>query len=297
MERLHRALAWFMSTTLGSLLLACTGIAAEATTPVQAYTLPATQVWDMHSDSGQPYRIFVSAPPSDAQAPEDGYPVLYILDGNAYFGMFAQARWVAEFLPIGKAIIVGIGYPTEQPWDVRRLADFTAPLLDPPPRQWRSLAKYPSGARAQFLDFITGPLRSEISRRYQVDPDRHSLFGHSLGGLFVLYTLYERPQAFHSLIAASPSMGWNQQGILEDERAFSARLATGKINRTSRLMVVIGDRDIDDDPEPSSALVERLARMSGHGLRVRLRRYPDEVHVTVPARSVSDVLRFAFEIR
>jgi predicted alpha/beta superfamily hydrolase len=260
------------------------------------YTMPATEVLDMTSDSGEVYRIFVSSP-SGGEAPADGYPVLYVLDGNAYFASFAQARRVLEHLPLGQAIIVGVGYPSDETWDVRRLADFTAPLLDPPPRQWRALAKYRSGERAAFLDFMTGKLRAEIGRRYRTDPDRHSLFGHSLGGLFALYALYERPQAFHSIVAASPSMEWNEQGILDDERAFTARLADGRIGRTSRLMVVVGDLDTDDDPEPARALVERLDRLSGRGLRVRLHRYPGEIHASVPARSVTDVLRFAFEIR
>lgn len=275
---------------------ACAASPSSKPAPTQGYTMPSTHVWDMTSDGGETYRIFVSAP-SGGEPPEDGYPVLYVLDGNAYFGSFAQARWVQEYLPVGKSIIVGVGYPGDEAWDVRRLADFTAPLLDPPPRQWRELAKYRSGARRQFLDFLAGKLRAEVDRRYRTDPDRNALFGHSLGGLFALYALYERPQAFHSIVAASPSMEWNEQGIIEDERAFTARLTDGSIGKTSRLMVVVGDRDTDDDPEPARALVDRLDRLSGHGLRVRLRRYPEEVHVSVPARSVTDVLRFAFEIR
>ena len=271
---------------------------ASAATPPPApgYTMPSTQVWDLASDSGEVYRIFVSFP-SSGEAPEDGYPVLYVLDGNASFASFAETRRLQESSPIGQSIIVGVGYPGDDAYDVRRLNDYTAPLLDPPPRQWRALAQYKSGERKQFLDFMTGTLRREVSSRFRTDPDRHSLFGHSLGGLFALYALYERPQAFHSIVAASPSMEWNEQGMLEDERVFTARLTSGKIGKTSRLMVVTGDQDIDDDPEPARALVDRLDRLSGHGLRVRLRQYPDEIHITVPARSVTDVLRFAFEIR
>lgn len=306
MTTLGKTLACAVAILMSTLMLATWANAATPTSPatspeqatkvVPGYTMPSTQVWDLTSDSGEVYRIFVSLP-SEGEPPEDGYPVLYVLDGNAYFGSFAQARWVQEFLPIGKSIIVGVGYPTDDAYDVRRLNDYTAPLLDPPPRQWRELAKYKSGARRQFLDFMTGRLRTEISRRYRTDPERHSLFGHSLGGLFALYALYERPQAFHSIVAASPSMEWNEQGILDDERAFTARLTSGKIGKTSRLMVVVGDQDTDDDPEPARALVDRLDRLSGQGLRVRFMHYAEEVHVNVPARSVTDVLRFAFEIR
>lgn len=289
------AIALFAMLAGPSALAADVPLPPPPTTP--RYAMPATETWDITSPGGEVYRIFVSKPADDSDAPEDGYPVLYVLDGNAYFGSFAQARWVSEYLPIGKAIIVGVGYPGDDAWDVRRLNDFTAALLDPPPRQWRSLAQYKSGARKQFLDFMIGTLRTEINRRYKTDPDRHSLFGHSLGGLFALYALYERPQAFHSIVAASPSMEWNAQGILDDERAFTTRVLAGKVTASSRLMVVVGDRDTDDDPEPARALIDRLDQLSGRGVRARLLRYPDEIHVTVPARSVTDVLRFAFEIR
>ncbi|MEA3537522.1 alpha/beta hydrolase-fold protein [Sphingosinicella sp.] len=271
--------------------------AAPAATPSPpGYTMPSTHMWDMKADTGEIYRIFVSFP-IEGEPPADGYPVLYVLDGNASFASFAEARRLQEFYPVGKSIVVGVGYPTEKTYDVRRLSDLTPPLLDPPPTQWRWLAKYKSGGRKEFLDFLTGKLRTEIGKRYKIDPERQSLFGHSLGGLFGLYSLYSRPDAFHSIIAASPSIEWNDQGVLAEEREFTARLTNGKIGKTSRLMIVVGDRDVDDDPEPARALADRLDRLSGHGLRVRFTRYEKEGHMSVPARSVTDVLRFAFEIR
>src|SRR3546814_3643923 len=99
----------------------------------------------------------------------------------------------------------------------------------------------------KFLGFLTGKLRAEIGKRYKIDPDRQSLFGHSFGGLFALHALYARPGAFQSIVAASPSLEWNVQDLLREESAFAARLADGNINRTSRLMLVAGDQDRDDD--------------------------------------------------
>lgn len=265
-------------------------------TPASPYVMPATQVWDMASDNGEVYRIFVSAP-DKGEPPKGGYPVLYVLDGNAYFGSFAQARWVQDYLPVGKAIIVGVGYPGDKPWDVRRMADYTAQLREPLSPEVRPFAKYKSGARAPFLDFLTGKLRSEIAQRYPVNLERQSLFGHSFGGLFALYALYERPQAFEAIVAASPSMEWNGQHILEEERVFRDKVQAGKLGATSRLMVVVGDRDADGDPESARMLAERLQALSGWGLRVRLQRYPHEVHASVPAQAANDTLRFAFGLR
>ena len=272
---------------------------AQTTTPTPStapgYTMPSTHMWEMTSDGGEVYRIFVSFPTTEM--PADGYPVLYVLDGNAMFAAFAEARRIQEFYDVGKAIVVGVGYPTDKAYDTRRLNDYTPPLLDPPPAQWRRLAKYKSGGRDTFLDFLTGKLRTEIGKRYKIDLNRQSLFGHSLGGLLALHALYTRPQAFQSIVAASPSQEWNEQGVLLEERDFTARLTSGKVGKTSRLMVVVGGRDIDDDHYVGEAFAKRLELLSGYGLRTRFRRYEEEGHMSVPARAVTDTLRFVFESR
>lgn len=260
--------------------------------PAGGYTMPATQVWDMASDTGKPYRIMVSYP--ESEPPESGFPVLYVLDGNASFAAFAETRRIQEYGDLGKAIVVGVGYRTDKPYDEARNEDFI--VMDNPPPGKRLGRTAGKSGRDEFLDFLTGKLRTEIGKRYRINPDRQVLFGHSFGGLFALHALYTRPQAFHSIVAASPSLELDE-GVLRDERAFVARLENGKVGKTSRLMIVVGERDIDDDPEPARALADRLDRLSGLGMRVRFRSYETEGHMTVPARAVTDVLRFAFEIR
>jgi predicted alpha/beta superfamily hydrolase len=296
---LWKQLAATVAITLSLPVLAAQAQAEQTTTPtpssVPGYTMPSTHMWEMTSDGGEVYRIFVSFPTTEM--PADGYPVLYVLDGNAMFAAFAEARRIQEFYDVGKAIVVGVGYPTDKAYDTRRLNDYTPPLLDPPPAQWRRLAKYKSGGRDAFLDFLTGKLRTEIGKRYKVDLNRQSLFGHSLGGLLALHALYTRPQAFQSIVAASPSQEWNEQGVLLEERDFTARLTSGKVGKTSRLMVVVGGRDIDDDPYVGEAFAKRLELLSGYGLRTRFRRYEEEGHMSVPARAVTDTLRFVFESR
>lgn len=268
--------------------------AAEPAAAPPGYTMPQTHQWDMIAPSGEVYRIFVSFP--DAEPPPRGFPVLYVLDGNAAFASFAETRRMLEWdSHIGKAIVVGVGYPTDWAYDPRRLNDYPPKMVEPPMPLWADLAKHPSGGRDVFADFLTGALRAEIAKRYTVDLNRQSLFGHSLGGLFALHMLYTRPGDFHSIIAASPSMDWNNQGALPEERAFTERLVSGEIARTPRLLVLAGGRDVDDEPHNAAALVRRLDALSLHGLRARYLQYPDETHMTVPVRSVPDTLRFVFE--
>ena len=257
------------------------GAAGAATVP--GYVMPATQAWDMTSDGGKTYRIFASFP--KGEAPKGGYPVLYVLDGNASFASFAETRRLLEYSEL-KSIVVGVGYPTDEAYDQGRNADYIYPLHYP------GAPKDMGDGREKFLDFLTGKLRAEIGRRFRIDPERQSLFGHSFGGLLALHTLYTRPGAFQSIVAASPSLIWNTQEMLREERDFAAKLAGGQTVKMSRLMVVVGGRDTDDDPEPARALTARLDPLSAYGLSTRFRRYEEETHMTVPIRAVADVFRF-----
>lgn len=279
------------SALIAATMLAPSMAAAQAQPAAPAYAMPSTQMFDVMSDGGETYRIFISYP--KGEAPEGGYPVLYVIDGNAYFASFAETRRLLEYADSGKALVVGVGYPTDEAYDARRTADFLFPVPTvAPPAQAKSQPDATNTGRDKFLDFLTGKLRAEIGRRFKIDPDRQSLFGHSFGGLLALHALYAKPEAFQAIVAASPSLEWNVQDMLREERAFAARLASGKVARMSRLMLVAGDQDRDDDPEPARALAARLEPLSAYGLSTRYRLYDDEIHMTVPARAVTDTLRF-----
>ncbi len=256
----------------------------------QGYVLPETEVFEMKAKHGLDYRIYVSKP--EGEAPEGGYPVLYVLDGNAIFAGFAETRRLLEGSDVGKSIIVGVGYPTDKAYDMQRLYDLTG---GPPPPPWdATLGKERSGGWDEFLAFLTGELRTEIGARYEINPDRQALFGHSLGGLFAVHALFSRPDAFHAIIAASPSLFWHKD-MLKAERDFSARLQAGKISKVSRLMVVAGElEEVALERWDAEAFVKRMESLSAYGLTTRSEIYEGEGHMTVPIRSVSQTLRFAF---
>lgn len=284
---------WKLWTSIVAIALALPAMPTQAQPAAPAYTMPSTQMFDIKSDGGETYRIFVSFP--QGEPPAGGYPVLYVIDGNAYFASFAETRRLLEYADKGKVLVVGVGYPTDDAYDARRTADFLFPVPTAgPPAQAKSQPNAANTGRDKFLDFLTGKLRTEIGKRYKIDPDRQSLFGHSFGGLFALHALYARPGAFQAIVAASPSLEWNVQDLLREERGFAAKLAEGKITKSSRLMLVAGDQDRDDDPEPARALAARLEPLSAYGMSTRYRLYEDEIHMTVPARAVTDTLRFVF---
>lgn len=263
------------------------GAAAAAAT--SSYVLPETEVWDMEAAHGEVYRIYVSRPEGDA--PEGGYPVLYVLDGNAMFAGFAEARRIQSVYDKGldKIIVVGIGFPNTDLYDGRRLGDFTAPIKTPELKAM--FAAYPSGKRDEFRNFLLNEVRPEIERRYSVSKRRQSLFGHSLGGLFALHLLYTLPDTFHTIVAASPSVWWDSQAILAEERAFTSRLMK-KPFPTSRVVLLAGELEEEEVVVGDTiALGKRFEALSGYGLRSQYDVLDKETHITVPARAVTTTMR------
>lgn len=190
--------------------------ATQAASPPPAAALPTvrpreTSTLTVQSRAGLQYRIEISVP--EGPPPPTGFPVLYILDANAWFGVAAEITRLYE-LEGGPAIVVGVGYPVDSLYaPQRRGHDFT---LGPPVTS--SLAVYEGtdfGGANAFLDFLSTDLRDEIGSRHPIDRARQSLFGHSLGGYFVLHVLLTRPDAFAAYVAASPAIWWDQQRLIE----------------------------------------------------------------------------------
>ncbi|MBW7945242.1 MAG: alpha/beta hydrolase [Sphingomonadaceae bacterium] len=275
-----------------ALLAVPAGVATASEPAAIPYIMPEAETWDMTSGDGQVFRISVSRPA--APAPEGGYPVLYVLDGNAMFAGFAEARRIHGFGTggIDKMIVVGVGHPGDQIYDSRRMFDFTAPIETPALK--RAYAGHKSGGRDRFLKFLLDELRPAIGKRYSVDPHRQSLYGHSLGGLFALHVLYSRPGAFRTIIATSPSIWWDDQSILAEEQAFRARVEKDPaLGRTSRLLLMAGALEDGTMAADAGALAKRMEALSAYGLRVEYMLLDDETHISVPSRSVTASLRAA----
>lgn len=278
--------------------LALALVSAAAGTPPTAappnatpYAMPETEKWDMTSAAGRTYRIFVSRPTGDA--PVGGYPILYLLDGNALFAGFAEARRLQGFggRNFDKMIIVGIGHPGDQVYDPRRMEDFTGPIAEPALKQL--YAQFPSGGRDAFRAFLLGELKPAMAKRYAIHQQRQALYGHSLGGLFALHLFYSHPGAFNTIVAASPSIWWDDQAILSEEADWRGRaVKDGKQARAARLLLIAGEYETEGSiAQDSAALAARLAPLSAGGLRSEFLLLDGETHVTVPHRSITATMR------
>ncbi|WP_331586007.1 alpha/beta hydrolase [Phenylobacterium sp.] len=277
----------------------------------------ATQ-FDMTSKiSGRTYRIFVFQPPS--AAPPSGYPVVVMTDGNMSFPAAATLDGMFALQGGKAALVVGVGYPADDdaftPF-VQRNRDLTPPTPlsgirpvpgQPPPK----LENY--GGSQDFRRFLVEELRPAIAEAYSVDPNDQTLYGHSLGGLFVLGVLFDHPGSFRNFVASSPSIWWNKQAVLKTEPAFADKIRAGAA--TPRVLILVGAEEQRPPPnlppgmtrpqmkrlltqarmvDNARELAERLARIKARpGYSVRFHALDDEDHLTVVPTSISRTLAFA----
>jgi hypothetical protein len=283
---------------------------------VGAATLPSSLQVDFTSAvTGRGYRIQVALPLKPE--PPAGYPVLYVLDGDANFAVYSSAARMRAFAgEVEPAIVVGIGYP-EAEADMmaflsRRNLDLTpsrgdAGLAASVSQQLGGLDVPGFGEADAFLEVIETEIKPRLAALAPTAPGRDLLYGHSLGGLFVLHALFKRPEAFAKYLALSPSIWWDGRMILTREAAFALRVVAGEVAP----QVFIGVGAFEQTPErapqlPAEAVLEaamvdnavalgeRLAALPGpDGYRVETRVFDGQTHVSVGYTAVTALLDFA----
>lgn len=220
-------------------VLSWSSVAAAQTAP--AARTPVTMSFSQQVDftakaNGKAYRLLIATPLTPP--PPGGYPVVYVLDGNAYFASVVEATRARSTLggEIAGAVIVGIGYPTDNLMTMlgRRFYDLTPvpPTADERQKMEGAMkllgvGDIEYGGADTLLDIIETEIKPLVSRTVSVDPRRSVLLGHSIGGLAVLNALFKRPSSFDAYIAISPSIWWANRDVLNAEPAFAAKLAGG----------------------------------------------------------------------
>jgi predicted alpha/beta superfamily hydrolase len=251
------------------------------------------------------YRIRVAVPL--APPPAEGYPVVYVLDGDDYFepGVALASHLIRTSNgSMTPGIIVGVGYPGNS----RRSYDYlpasaVSPDIERRP-DGRPMIDDAYGGADGFVDFLDKELKPLMQASYRIDPQRQALYGHSYGGLLAVHAMFTRPEMFQTYLLSSPSLGWNGRYVLSEEPGFNAKVKAG----THRIaaVVTVGEYEQALSPEqlraPDAAeraarasrrrsvdsdrdLSARLDALAPDRLRSRFRMFPGEVHgsVALPA--------------
>ncbi|WP_394561483.1 alpha/beta hydrolase [Aquipseudomonas alcaligenes] len=243
--------------------------------------------FDLDSADGQRhYRVWLGQP--KAAAPATGYPVLWMLDGNAAIGVLDAA--LLQRLAEGSApLLVALGYQT--PLRIERQArvfDYT------PPRDGQvgladAFTGEATGGADIFLDLFEQGLRPQVARRVAFDAKRQTLWGHSYGGLLVLRALFSRPQLVGSYVAASPSLWWAGDALLAGRKAAPVGTA---------LLLTRGSAEVrkgaGEQPSGEQALAALAAELRADGLPVELKTFPGLDHGPAFAASLRYLLESRF---
>jgi uncharacterized protein len=240
----------------------------------QQVMIPATDLLRLSSSiAGQEYRIFVALPnatflDSYAENPRLRYPVLYVLDANALFGMVTETVRIFNLLEvIDELIVVGIGYPVDT---------FNATL------GFRSRDMTPKIGAAKFLRFIREELMPIIDDTYRTSPGDNGILGHSFGGLFGLYALFNQPETFKRYIIGSPSISWDESVILDADKFVS-----NKADVAASIFMSVGAEEEDFMIGDMQKVSDMLKKVQSEGLKLTTQIFEGEIHPSVIPAHIS----------
>jgi hypothetical protein len=190
------------------------------------------------------FRVFVRLPKTYYREPHRQYPVIYHLDGNAYFDAIsdATARLVKQRKLSPEPILVGIGYANAYEMDSLRLRDYTFP----PALAADSLPA--SGGGDRFYRFIKEELVPYVDGVYRTDTTHRTLMGHSFGGYFTLYALLRDctgDALFSHYVAASPSVAYGDNYLGKQLAALPHRREG---NTEPNVYITAGEMELEEGP-------------------------------------------------
>jgi predicted alpha/beta superfamily hydrolase len=285
-----------------TILVGATGCSPSGTTPCplapappaaadvpRRWSIDASEVIELSSrETGRDYKLIIGLPPSFAEHPERHYPALYLTDGQWDFplvemlaGGLRYDKVVPEF------VIVAITYAGEKPdYDSLRREDYT------PTRTRPADAAAPSGGdAAKFLGFVEHGVIPLVEERYRADPKHRILSGHSLGGLFALYALFERPELFEAVLSLSPAVGWDDRYLFARERAF--RASHPQLDK--RVWISVGDSEWPEFNQAARDFIQQFQSSAYQGVDLQTRVVEGEAHAGVKPESYNRAVRFAFQ--
>jgi len=260
-------------------------------------------------DGQRRWQVNVGIPVRSGKVPA---PVLYMLDGNAA-AMVMDQPLLAELAAKAAPVLVFIGYDNDLRIDSpARTTDYTA-WIDRADDEGGKPTVVGGGAFA-FQDLIERRIKPEVEKRANIDRQQQALWGHSLGGLFVLSSLYTRPAAFQYYLSASPSLWWNQGAPLGD---MEQQFLENQHGQPARVWVMLGGaerigdrgkRDMNNPrvvahlrriggatPDAAMQLSQRLAKVPG--LDVHYREFEGLGHGPMLAASLQATLSVLYGVR
>jgi len=212
--------------------------------------------------------------PANYETSDVKYPVLYDLNGFAYFTYCAgTVELLSRNVEMPEMIVVGLpglqnGY-VPAPYEERGPEPTTADLT----------LKFFS---EELIPFIDGKYRTA---------GFNLLCGHSVGGLFTMYALFTRPDLFSGYVASSPWFQNNNQYWLKQiDKMFQAESLAGKF-----LFMTVGRKEQELTISTYTELEKWMKSKDLKGLTWKSGWLDNVDHSSMLGKSLYDGLMFIFD--
>jgi uncharacterized protein len=251
--------------------------------------------------NNQEYELYISLPDNYVNS-DSTYQVIYLTDANQYFGLMEgitrNLQWGSE---MPEAIVVGIGYPLssfktdDERWDkwlAWRMRDFSPTNTTQMDKDFGK-ENIKSGGASTFLQFMDQELIPFVEKNYRAKSKDRTFVGFSLGGLFGLYSLFQKPGLFQNYIIGSPSIWSDNKVILQIEKTYAANHK----DLTGRVFMSAGELE----EEINAGMVRNMLEMNSI---LKNRQYKSfhtdivilegETHMSAPSVCFQRGLRYLF---
>lgn len=224
------------------------------------------------------FGLYVLLPDDYEEESGRQYPTLYVLDGGLLYPLLAGYY---QYLSIGgeapALIMVGISYPGIGFKNGNyRSTDFTAP----------SKERDHYGGAVRFQKFLRDELFPLIESRYRSQSDRRIVFGHSLGGQFVLHTAQTEPSLFWGYISSNPALHRNLDFFLHTKPQASSNAG---------VFVASGTLDDPDYRVPAKAWIDHWSRLKNKPWRLKTIHADGHTHMSLPPVAFRQGLQWLFD--
>jgi hypothetical protein len=148
-----------------------------------------------------------------------------------------------------------------------------------------------SGDGPKFLQFIEETVIPYIESNYRTDKKERALAGSSMGGLFTLFAMYEKPTLFNRFIAISPAAFWEGDYLLRKDQYYS------KSNKELlvRLFLSAGSSEYAAFRDPIIALQKQIEKNDYKHFSLLNYIIEGERHSGVKSEGYSRGLRWVFK--
>ncbi|MFV0290729.1 MAG: alpha/beta hydrolase [Mangrovibacterium sp.] len=208
------------------------------------------------------------------------FPVLYLLDGDRNFTSLVAIEQATRKNPF---IIVGV-------LNTDRGRDMT-----PTNSLERIKGYHPnSGGADKFYRFLVEELRKSIDATYRTNSE-NMLHGHSLCGLFTLYTFLNHTDSFQAYVALDPSLWWDKEFMMTE---FQQRWM--QIEGNNRILYVAksgAERNSDNQLKDliSEFRDEYLSKQPLQGLQNKYEIFENETHGSLVLPASIEAIKFITE--